>query len=65
MQFNTCWGTSAFALYMKRFFTFLFVFTAGPLGLALGAVLLVLYLALLFPVMIPWFVAKPLTSSTS
>jgi hypothetical protein len=59
MQFNTCWGTSLFALYMKRFFTFLFVLTAGPLGLAVGATVLSLYLALLFPVMIPWYVTGP------
>jgi hypothetical protein len=53
MQFNTCWGTSLSALYLKRFVTFLFVVTAGPLALALGATVLSLYLALLCPVMIP------------
>jgi hypothetical protein len=54
MQFNACWGNSLFALYMKRFFTFLFVITAGPVALALTTVLLALYLALFVPVMIPW-----------
>ena len=59
MQFNTCWGTSLLALYLKRFITFLFVITAGPLGLALGAAVLSLYLALLVPVMIPAYVSCP------
>jgi hypothetical protein len=55
MQFNTCWGVSLPALYLKRFFTFLFVITAGPLSLALGACAVAVYLALLFPIMIPAF----------
>lgn len=53
MQFNTCWGNSLSALYLKRFLTFLFVVTGVPLALGLGAAVLALYLALLFPVMIP------------
>jgi hypothetical protein len=59
MQFNTCWGTSLLALYLKRFLTFLFVITAGPLGLAVGATVLSLYVALLVPVMIPAYVSCP------
>ncbi len=63
MQFNTCWGTSLSALYLKRFVTFLFVVTAGPLALALGAAVLALYVALLFPVMIPACVSSSLSLS--
>ena len=61
MQFNTCWGTSLASLYLKRFITFLFVIIAGPLALGLGAAVLALYLALLFPVMIPACVSCSLT----
>ena len=59
MQFNTCWGTSLAALYLKRFLTMLFVIVAGPLGLAAGATVLALYLALFIPVMLPACVARP------
>jgi hypothetical protein len=59
MQFNNCWGNSLPMLYLKRFCTFLFVILAGPLVLALGAAVIALYLALLFPVMIPACVPPP------
>ena len=59
MQFNTCWGTSLAALYLKRFLTMLFVIVAGPLALAAGATVLALYLALFIPIMLPACVACP------
>ena len=64
MQFNNCWGSSLPMLYLKRFCTFLFVLIGGPLVLGLGAVVMALYLALLFPVMIPASVPCPLIPRT-